>query len=140
MLLANIIQDDLSCQNVSYNHREDSIYEVAVPAELQINNIKPNSYIFGLLKAISAGVMKHCDLCSNYNRCVLNYSVEVEDKKTGEKRNELRNIRVNQIAYNAIDKVALANGCNNYSHNASYNGFLLRKFKLLPFWEWKRDH
>lgn len=79
-------QDNLNCRNVENNHREGSIYEIAIPSEVLINNRKPNLYEYGMTKAIQAGIdVKHCDLCNKYGHCLLNYNEEVEDAKAGVK-------------------------------------------------------
>ena len=115
VLRGNCTQDDLTCRNVESNHRQDSVYEVAIPSEVLIDNCKPNLYEFGMMKAISAGIdVKHCGICDKY-QCILNYNEEVEDKKTGEKKLVPRQILMSRVSDQHFDKVAQASGCQDYS-------------------------
>ena len=140
ILRGNYIQDELNCRNVTDNHREDSLYEIAIPSEVVVNNRKPNLYKFGMMKVINAGIdVRHCGICDKLRRCILNYNEEVEDKRTGEKRIVPRQIRMHQIPDDKIDKVALANGCKNYSHNRFLVYQVLNNLRSLPYWEWKRE-
>jgi len=140
LLRGYCIQDGLNCRNVTYNHRDDSIYEVAIPSEILIRNQKPNLYIFGMSKAIKADVgVKHCGFCDNLNNCVLNYNIEVVDKNTGEKKVEPRRTLMRQIPDNMLDKVVQANGCPNYKDNLVSIYFYFRSHENLPFWEWKNE-
>lgn len=133
-------QDKLTCRNVNDNHREDSLYEVAIPSEVLVKNCKPNLYEFGMMKAIQAGIdVKHCAVCDKYSRCILNFNEEVEDKKTNKKRIVPRQILMRQIPDNKIDKVALAGGCKNYAHNRFFVYSVLNNYRVLPNWEWKND-
>lgn len=133
------IQDDLNCRDVESNHREDSVYEVAIPSEVLIDKRKPNLYGFGMMKAIDAGIrVRHCGICENYHRCFLNYNKVMEDKQTGEKKLVSRRILMHQIPDNEIDKVTEACGCKDYSLNRFYVFEVLRSLRGLPFWEWKR--
>lgn len=139
VLRGNYVQDNLNCRNVTDNHREDSIYEVAIPSEVVVNHRKPNLYEFGMMKAINAGIdVRHCGICDKHSRCVLNYNEEVEDKKTGEKRVVPRQIWMHRIPDNKMDKVAQASGCKNYSHNRFFVYQVLNNLRSLPCWEWKR--
>lgn len=139
VLRGNYVQDNLNCRNVTDNHREDSIYEVAIPSEVVVNHCKPNLYEFGMMKAINAGIdVRHCGICDKHSRCVLNYNEEVEDKKTGEKRVVPRQIWMHRIPDNKMDKVAQASGCKNYSHNRFFVYQVLNNLRSLPCWEWKR--
>ena len=140
VLRGNCTQDDLTCRNVEGNHREDSIYEVAIPSEVLIGNRKPNLYEFGMMKAISAGIdVKHCGICDKHHRCILNYNEEVEDKNTGEKKLVPRHIWIQQIPEQNIDKIAQASECKNYSHNRFYMLQVLSNMRNLPCWELKRE-
>lgn len=139
ILRGNCIQDNLNCRNVADYHLEESIYEIAIPSEVFVNNRKPNLYEYGMTKAINAGIdVRHCGICDKYNRCILNYTEEVEDKNTGEKRMIPRQIWMHQIPDNKMDKVAQANGCKNYSHNRFFVNQVLNNLRILPCWEWKR--
>lgn len=139
VLRSNCIQDNLNCRNITDNHREDSLYEVAIPSEVVVNNRKPNLYEFGMMKAINAGIdVRHCGICDKYGRCLLNYNEEVEDKQTGEKRVVPRQIWMRQIPDNRIDKVAQASGCQNYAHNRFFVYQILNNLRNLPCWEWKK--
>ena len=91
---------------------------------------------FGMITAFKAGIeVKHCGICNNYHRCVLNYNKEVEDKKTGEKKLIPHRIWMHLIPNNMIDKVAQANGCKNYSHNRLLFYQALNNLRYLPYWE-----
>lgn len=134
-------QDNLNCRNVENNHREDSIYEIAIPSEVLVGNRKPNLYEFGMVKAVSAGIdVKHCGICDKWQRCILNYNEEVEDKKTGEKKLVPRRIWMRQIPDQYIDRVSEANGCKDYSHNRFFLYKVLRDLSNLPCWEWKQNN
>ena len=37
-----------------------------------------------------------------------------------------------------FDKIGLANGCQNYTHNRFLVYQVLREMGKLPYWEWKR--
>ncbi|MBR1688540.1 MAG: hypothetical protein IJ710_08445 [Prevotella sp.] len=140
ILRGNCIRDNLNCRNVTDNHREDSLYEIAIPSEVVVNNRKPNLYEFGMMKAINTGInVRHCGICNKYGRCIWNYMEEINDKKTGEKRNVPRQIGMHQIPDNKIDKVAQASGCKNYSHNHFFVYQVLNNLRSLPYWEWKKD-
>lgn len=140
VLRGNCTQDNLNCRNVTGNHREDSLYEVAIPSEVVVNNRKPNLYEFGMTKAVNAGIdVRHCGICDKHGRCVLNYNEEVEDKRTGGKRVVPRRIWMHQIPDNKMDKVAQASGCKNYSHNRFFVYQVLNNLRSLPYWEWKRE-
>ncbi len=137
ILRGNCIQDDLNCQNVLYDHKEDSIYEIAIPTGVEINYKKPNFFAYGMIKAITAGVnLKHCGLCNIYYRCVLDCQVEIIKDKTGEKLYESRRLPVKCIQN--LDKIAQANVCQNYSCDLNFVRQLLYAYSNLPFWEWKR--
>lgn len=141
LLCGNCTQDDLTCRNVEGNHREDSIYEVAIPSEVLIGNRKPNLYMFGMAKAISAGInVKHCNICDKHQRCILNYNEEVEDNKTGEKKLVPRRIRMRQIQDQDLDKVLQANECQGYLHNSFFVYRVLNYLRNLPCWEWKLEN
>ena len=121
ILRGNCTQDDLNCKNVANNHKHNSIYEIAIPSGIVVNNCKPNPYEFGMMKANYAGVeVKHCGICNNYNRCVLKFNEEFEDKKTGKKHLVPRQILMCNIPDNCIDKVAQASGCGKYHLSLLY--------------------
>ena len=94
-----------------------------------------------MMKAISAGIdVKHCGICEKYQRCILNYNEEVEDKNTGEKKLVPRRIWMRQIPDQNLDKVSQASGCNNYSHNRFFVYQVLQNYRHLPCWEWKLEN
>ena len=139
ILRGNCIQDNLTCRNVGENHREAAIFEVAIPAEVVYGNQKPNLYEFGMMKAINAGIdVKHCAICENYRKCILNYNEEVVDKGTGEKKLVPRQIEMTHIPDQQLDKVAQANGCRNYSQNRSFVYYRSYDLQGLISWEWKK--
>ena len=140
VLRGNCIQDNLNCRNVTDNHREDSLYEVAIPSEVVVNNRKPNLYEFGMMKAINAGFdVKHCGVCDKHSRCILYFNEEIKDEKTGEQRRIPRRIPMVRINDQRFDKVAHASGCKNYSHNRFFVYKVLNNYRFLPCWEWKKD-
>ena len=111
----------------------------AIQSEVLVNNRKPNLYEFGMMKAINAGIdVRHCGICDKHRRCILNYTEEVVDKKTGVKRMVPRQICMHQIPDNRIDKVAQASGCKNYAHNRFFVYQILNNLRNLPCWEWKK--
>ena len=92
-----------------------------------------------MMKAINAGIdVRHCGICDKHRRCILNYTEEVVDKKTGVKRMVPRQICMHQIPDNRIDKVAQASGCKNYAHNRFFVYQILNNLRNLPCWEWKK--
>lgn len=140
ILRGNCIQDDLNCRNVADNHREESIYEIAIPSEVVVNNRKPNLYEFGMAKAISAGIdVRHCGICDKFHCCILKYTEEVEDKSTGEKHMIPKKFWMHQIPDYKMDKVAQASNCKNYSVNRFNIYNVLNNMQQLPCWEWKRE-
>lgn len=141
ILRGNCIHDNLTCRNVNDNHREDSLYEVAIPSEVLVNNHKPNLYEFGMMKAIQVGInVRHCGICDKQSRCFLNFNEEVEDKRTGEKKLVPRQVPMASINDQRFDKIALANGCKNYMHNRFFVYNVLNKLDGLPYWEWKKQN
>ena len=134
------VQDNLTCRNVNDNHRDDSLYELAIPSEVLVNNCKPNPYEFGMMKAIQAGIdVKHCDICDKRSRCILNFNEEVKDEKTGEQKILLRRIPLARINDKRFDKITQAGGCKNYAHNRSFVYNVLNNYRVLPNWEWKKN-
>lgn len=105
-----------------------------------IGKQKPDIYVFGILKAISANIdLKHCGVCVNYDRCILNFQEEIEDKMTGKKQYLTHQIPIRQISDNSF-LIAQANGCTNYSLYPYKLSRLLSNFHKLPFREWKREN
>lgn len=140
ILRGNCIRDNLNCRNVKDNHREDSLYEIAIPSEIVAYKWRLNLYEFGLVKAVLANIdVRHCGICDKYRRCYFSYNKEVEDKMTGEKRIVTKLIGMRQIPDNKMDKVAQASGCRNYYPNLIFVCQVLKKLQGLPCWEWKRE-
>ncbi len=140
ILRGNCIRDNLNCRNVKDNHREDSLYEIAIPSEIVAYKWRLNLYEFGLVKAVLANIgVRHCGICDKYRRCYFRYNKEVEDKMTGEKRIVTKLIWMRQIPDNKMDKVAQASGCRNYYPNLIFVWQVLKKLQGLPCWEWKRE-
>lgn len=132
-------QENLTCRNVERDHCEDSIYEVAIPSDVLVNNHKPNFYEFGMMKAISSGInVKHCGICNKMLRCVQNYNETIEDKRNGVKQIVSHRVLMRDIIDKNFDKIGLANGCQNYTHNRFLVYQVLREMGNLPYWEWKR--
>ena len=131
---------DLNCRNVENSHREDSLFEVAIPSEvLHDNGSKPDLYSFGFAKAVHAGIpIKDCLFCFNYNSCILIFQKKAKDSKTEEQKNLKKSIKISQIPDKEIDKVALAYGCNRYIPNNSFLSQALNYYRKLPNWEWRK--
>ena len=129
-------QDGLNCRNVENNHRQDSIYEIAVPSNIRIRDTELDTGLFGLIKAVDSGLdLKYCDLCSHYNDdCILN--IPIIDKQTGQKA--IRALYVSQIQN--IDKNILASSCGKYSKNIYYIRTKLNQLNKVPYWEWKKEN
>ena len=141
ILRGNCVQDNLTCRNVNDNHREDSLYEVAIPSKVLVNNRKPNLYEFGMMKAIQAGIdVKHCAICDKHRRCVLNFNEEVKDDMTGKQKLVPHRVPIIRINDQRFDKVAQANVCPNYAHNRFFVYKVLSNLYGLPFWDWKKDY
>lgn len=140
ILRGDVVLYGVNCKNVFCNHKKDSIYEVAIPSEVLIGKQKPDIYVFGILKAISANIdLKHCGVCVNFDHCTLNFQEEIEDKMTGKKRYITRQIPTHQISDNSF-LISQANGCPNYSLYLYKLNRLLSKYQKLPFREWKREN
>lgn len=115
------IQDNLNCQDVTTNHREDSIFEVAIPSEISINQQRCNIFEFGMMRALKRDFdIKHCCFCANYNTCVCTFNIEEANKDNGEKHIVKRNYRIAYLTDNAINKYACASQCRNYIIYISY--------------------
>lgn len=128
-------KDGLNCHNVENNHRQDSIYEIAVPSDIRIGGTKLDTGLFGLIKAVDSGFdLKYCDLCIHYNYCMLN--IQIIDNQTGQKA--IRPIYVSQIR--DLDKNIQASSCNKYSKNIYYIRTKLNQLNKMPYWEWKKEN
>lgn len=134
-------QDSLNCRNILCNHQEDSMYQITIPSEVIIHKRKPNVFEFGMMKAINAGIdIRHCGICDKiYQHCLL-INVEEENKDTGEKRIVQKLVRTCIILYiNKKNQFVQAHGCSHYSKNRYYISKVLRDFRNLPYWEWKKE-
>lgn len=140
-LRGNIKWNDLNCRNVENSHRDDSIFEVAIPSEVKVDkDSKPDLYSFGFAKAVHAGIpIKECSFCLYYNNCYLNSQKKANDSNTEEQKNVKQYIKISKIPDKEIDKVALAYGCNRYILNNSFISLALNYYKKLPSWEWKKS-
>lgn len=104
---ANVIQDGLSCQDVKTNHRKDSVFEVAIPAEILINGQKCNIGEFGMMRASKNNVdVKHCYFCERHKSCICTSNVEEVDKKSEEKRTVTRYFKMASLTDADINKFA----------------------------------
>lgn len=127
---------DLNCKNVENSHRDDSLFEVAIPSEILYDGSKPDLYSFGMAKAIHAGIsVKDCSFCLRYNFCII--TIKKTDKNT--KKEVQENIKIKQVTDIKIDKVALAYGCNGYILDNSFVSLALKHYRKLPNWEWKKS-
>ena len=126
---------DLNCKNVDNSHRDDSLFEVAIPSEIiHDDGSKPDLYSFGMAKAIHAGIsVKECSFCLRYNFCTI--TIQKTDKNT--KKEVQENIKINQVTDKKIDKVALAHNCKKYSPNTFFISEALNCYQRLPCWVWK---
>jgi len=115
VLRGNCIQDNLDCQNVETNHRDDSIFEVAIPAKVLINNQRCNILEFGMMRAFRKGIdIKHCWFCARHRNCICTFNVEESNKDNGEKRVVVRHFRMASLTDENINKFACASQCKNY--------------------------
>lgn len=128
---------DLNCKNVDNSHRDDSLFEVAIPSEIiHDDGSKPDLYSFGMAKAIHAGIsVKECSFCLRYNFCTI--TIQKTDKNT--KKEVQENIKINQVTDKKIDKFALAHNCKIYSPNGFFILKALNYYQRLPCWEWKKS-
>ena len=140
ILRGNCAQDNLTCRNFKDNHREDSLYEVAIPSGLLTDSSRINTYTFGLFKAIANEIdVRHCNICNKHSHCILKFNEEVKDEKTGEQKLTPRQIPMARINDQYFDKVAQANRCPNYAHNRFFVDKVLSNLRNLPYWEWKKE-
>lgn len=128
---------NLSCRDIDTNHKEHSIYEITAPSEEIIKNKVLDFSFFGFLKAIRAGIkIKHCQFCMVYPRCFLKLIQKIDDNHFEKKQILIRNIPDKNI-----DKVLLANSCNNYAYDFIHFDKILKSMKRgFTHWEWKREN
>lgn len=128
---------NLSCRDIDTNHKEHSIYEITAPSEEIIKNKVLDFSFFGFLKANWAGVkIKHCQFCMVYPRCILELKQKIDDNHFEKKQILNRNIPDKNI-----DKVLLANSCNNYAYDFIHFDKMLKSMKRgFTHWEWKREN
>ncbi len=113
----------LNCQNVTYTHREDSLYELSVPSEIYIKENPTNLYELGMVKANFSNIpVRDCSLCTRYSSCPILHNAGAGDKGDGED----------------VDKIELANMCSYYVFNHTYARNVIKSYRPLPMWEWKR--
>lgn len=135
---ANCIQDDLNCRNVETYHREDSLFEVAIPMEIVIGGERPNIMKFGMMRAFRNKIdIRHCCFCISYQRCICTLNVETTDKRTGDKRIVPQRFWTARLT--KIDKFAIASGCKNYYPDKLLIARIGKIYGKLPYWEWDRD-
>lgn len=137
ILRGNCIEDNLNCQNVETNHREDSIFEIAIPTEVFRNHKEILG--FGIMRAFRKGIdIKYCCFCREYNTCICTFNVEKINKENGEKFITKQCFQMASLTDKNIDKFACASQCGNYKKD----GYLIRieqYYRKLPYWEWKSD-
>ena len=91
-------------------------------------------------KAIQAGIdVRHCGICGKYIRCIRVFNLEMEDKRTGEKKLVSRRIAMAGIKEQDLDKAAYASGCGFYRPDHYLCNRVLNSLRNLPIWEWKKD-
>ena len=141
ILHCNDIQDNLNCQDVETNHRDDSIFEVAIPAEVFINNQRCSNILeFGIMRALRKGIaIKHCYFCTHHRTCIYTFNVEETNKDTGEKYVVARCFRMASLTDKNINKFACASQCKNYIQNKYLISRIEQYYRKLPYWEWKGD-
>lgn len=133
-------QDNLNCQNVESNHREDSVFEVAIPAEVLINRQRCNLFEFGMMRAFKKNIdIKHCCFCARHNCCICTFNVEEVDKNSGKKQIVPRHFRMASLTDENINKYACASQCKNYIQNTYLINRIEQYYWQLPYWEWKQD-
>jgi len=135
VLRGNCIQDNLDCQNVETNHRDDSIFEVAIPADVLINNQRCNIVEFGMMRAFRNGIaIKHCYFCIHHLRCILYCCSMLINNNVVQQRFSMASLTDKDI-----NKFAYASQCKDYRQNSFLISRIERCYKNLPYWEWKRD-
>lgn len=130
-------QDGLNCRNVtdSGNHRQNSIYEIAIPSGIKLNGDTINTYMFGLIKAFHKGFnIKCCYICEFYTQCILQ-NIECLNTETGEKQ-LFHSIYNSQVQY--LDRFKLATHCNNYNPRRYLIQMYLTRTSRVISWEWEK--
>lgn len=139
-LYGNCIQDNLTCQTVETNHREDSIFEVAIPSEVLINNQRCNPLEFGFMRAFNNNIdIKHCYFCTQHEYCICTFNMEEPGKNDGNTHMVARNFRMAQLTDENVDKYACASQCKNYRRNTHFIYRIELYYQRLPYWEWKKE-
>lgn len=137
ILRGNGIQDNLNCQNVETNHRDDSIFEVAIPAEVLIGNQKCNILEFGMMRALRKGIdIRHCYFCTRHECCICTFNIEEINKETGKKHVVARHFIMASLTDKNINKFACASQCKNYTQNRYLISRIEQYYRRLPYWEW----
>lgn len=140
ILRANAAKDGLNCQDVVYNHREDSVFEVAIPEGVLIDEKRCNVFEFGMMRAHKKGFdIRHCNYCMLYNRCICSFNVEETNKETGEKEVVVRQFRISSLTDENVNMFMLASSCKNYRKNQQYLFRIERYYRDLIYWEWKKE-
>lgn len=139
VLHANCTQDNLTCQTVEENHREDSLFEVATPSGVLIGNQRCNPFEFGMIKAFKNGLnIKHCCFCAHHSYCIRTFNIEEVSKTDGVKRIVPHKFRMDQLTDENIDKFVIASQCKNYQKNVYITCQIERYYQRLPYWEWRK--
>ena len=139
-LRGNAVKDGLSCQDVIYNHREDSVFEVAIPEGVLINDKRCNVFDFAMMRAFRRGFdVKYCKFCMLYNGCRCVFNVEEIDEKTGEKRVVARNFKISSLTDENVNMFFLASICKKYVRNQYLVHRIERYYRDLTYWEWKKE-
>lgn len=134
-------QDGMTCHEVCDNHRNDSLYEVAIPVDVLNQSQKEYFHSFGMVKAIKQGIeVRLCALCKNVVACGQKLPREVVDNQTGEKKLQSVIIRVVDAINNKWDTVPWAVECKSYALNHYYVNQELQRFSGIPCKEWVKPN
>lgn len=136
VLRGGLRRSDLKCSEVGNNHRDKTVYELAI-----IPNGNVNIYWYGLLRAVNSGIIvKHCALCYYINRCIYTFSPELIDKETGAKKYTFIRKPMNMISESEVDKFKAACNCKHFLLNSyGITTALLNYRSMPPSVEWKDD-
>ena len=126
VLRCYLIPNGTTCK---FEHRNDSIYEIAIPScqDITLNDDKIDIFTFCILKAIDSGInIKHCNLCTI--RCQKTASI---NKTTDNGEIIPQVLPIKNVPDQYIDKYKFASKCKFYY---SYHQRLT--IKNIYFIEW----
>lgn len=140
ILQAKATKDGLNCQDVTYNHLKDSVFEVAIPENVVINEKRCNVFEFGMMRAYEQGFdIRFCNYCMLYDRCTCIFNVEEINKDTGKKEVVTHKFTTSSLSDTSINKFILASSCKNYTLNQKLIYKIKRFYRDLIYWEWEKE-